>query len=86
MAKAVLVIDMPESCDVCDFKKDGICGSYCNVPGIGEYTDDYISCRAEFCPLKPMPEKGDIRKAKTMTTLTWIEGFNACIDAICGKE
>ena len=65
MAKAVLVLDMdmPESCDMCDFADDTQpprCGErtlYCTVPGIGEDVTDCIACRPDFCPLREQPEK-----------------------------
>ncbi len=63
MAKAVLVMDMPESCDMCDFVDDkqppryGEKTLYCGVPGIGEDVTDYIECRPESCPLRELPEK-----------------------------
>lgn len=89
MAKAILVMDMPKSCDECSFETEvrmgGYAKSYCGVPGCGKYTDDYIACRAEFCPLKPMPEKRDMRFLDDASEY-YRQGWNACIDAICGKE
>lgn len=58
MAKAVLIMDMPESCDMCDFVDDeqppryGEKTLYCGIPGMGEDVTDYIACRPEFCPLR----------------------------------
>lgn len=70
MSKAVLVIDMPESCDMCDFM-DMVNGEmYCGVPGCGEFAEDYIMCRPDWCPLIELPEKKQ----------------NACIDAITGGK
>lgn len=64
MSKAVLVMDMPESCDMCEIT-DMVNGKmYCSVPGCGELVEDYISCRPDFCPLRPIPEKKE-----TYTTL-----------------
>lgn len=80
MSKAILVMDMPESCDMCNFT-DMVNGKmYCGVPGCGELTEDYISCRPDWCPLCPMPEKlipDSEEKGKG-----WVDGWNACIDAI----
>ena len=62
MAKAILVMDMPESCDMCDFADDmqppryGEKTLYCGVPGSGDDVTDYIACRPEFCPLRELPE------------------------------
>lgn len=57
MEKAILVVDMPKSCDMCDFTEMVNGKLYCGIPGCGELAEDYIACRAEFCPLQPMPEK-----------------------------
>ena len=63
MPKAVLVMDMPESCDMCDFADDtqppryGERTLYCNAPGIGYDVTDYIECRPDWCPLRDLPEK-----------------------------
>ena len=93
MSKAVLVVDMPESCGVCELVDDGLMRLengketqilYCGVPTCGEDVTDYVGCRPEFCPLREVPQKADIKKAATMTSLTWCEGYNACIDKIEG--
>mgnify|MGYP001151235702 CR=1 FL=1 len=58
MVKAVLIMDMPESCDMCDFADDtqppryGERTLYCNAPGIGDDVTDYIACRPDWCPQK----------------------------------
>lgn len=96
MAKAVLIMDMPESCDMCDFVDNeqppryGEKTLYCGVPGMGEDVTDYIACRPEFCPLRKLPEKKE-----TFTPLEchsngkWTEGmkagYNACLDKILGE-
>ena len=97
MAKAVLIMDMPESCDMCDFVDDeqppryGEKTLYCGIPGMGEDVTDYIACRPEFCPLRELPEKKEefeLRECKGSVKGTWkvplIEnkGFNACLDEI----
>lgn len=48
MAKAVLIMDMPESCDMCDLVENQPSRMHCGVPGIGENVTDYIACRPEF--------------------------------------
>ncbi len=86
MSKAVLVMDMPESCADCScsfFERDNpklnlICGA------TGEDANNVG--KPDRCPLIPMPEKIDIHKAKTETVANWIEGWNACIDAITGER
>lgn len=94
MAKAVLVMDMPESCKKCVFcrglnacklKKylagDRICTIYTVDKQIME------GGKPDWCPLRELPER-----KKTFTTLEchsngrWTEGmkagWNACLDAI----
>ena len=87
MAKTVLVMDMPESCDMCDFVDNnqppiyGVDKTYCGFPGIGEDVSDYIACRPDWCPLRPMPEE-----KQNACTHGFAAGWNACIDAILHKE
>ena len=80
-------MDMPESCDMCDFVDDeqppryGEKTLYCGVPGIGEDVTDYIECRPESCPLRELPE----RKKLTYNNLcadNKANGWNACLDKI----
>ena len=84
MAKAVLVIDMPESCDMCDFV-DGEKTLYCGVPGVGEEVTDYISCRPDWCPLRELPEKKETNYYMNNKEKGIVEGWNACLDAIDEK-
>lgn len=87
MAKAILVMDMPESCDMCDFVDDeqppryGEKTLYCGVPGIGEDVTDYIGCRPDFCPLRELPEKKERRIGEHGERM-FRAGFNACLNEI----
>ena len=85
MAKSILIMDMPESCDMCDFTEMANGKLYCGIPGCGKLADDYIACRAEWCPLKPIPEKRDMRFLDDASEY-YRQGWNACIDEICRKE
>lgn len=84
MPKAILVIDMPESCDMCDFEDingvDAEC-MYCNVPGCGKDVTDYIACRPDFCPLRELPEKKETGIGEHGEKMFRV-GFNACLDEI----
>lgn len=95
MAKAVLIMDMPESCDMCDFIDDTQpprCGErtlYCTVPGIGEDVTDYITCRPDWCPLRELPEKMEVcgkypQPGKPVPSYRF--GWNACLKAILGDK
>lgn len=89
MDKAILVIDMPESCDKCPlfhgFYTDMTCGA--NNYGINyPYPNDF---RQDWCPLKPLPEKYDIEAEKNKPhdrDCDWEfeSGYNVCIDEILG--
>lgn len=62
MSKAILVMDMPESCDMCDFVTvdEKVGNMTCTNPLSDEYgcdVTDYIGCRAGGCPLKELPNK-----------------------------
>lgn len=87
MHKAILVIDMPESCDKCPlfhgFCTDMTCGE--NNCGINyPYPNDF---RQDWCPLKPAPEKYDLENV--IYTRDWDgeyeNGYNACVDEIMSK-
>ena len=90
MSKAALVMDMPESCDMCDFVDDeqppryGEKTLYCGVPGMGEAVTDYIEGRPEACPLRELPEKIPELKSGYEDLGTSIRrvGWNACLDEI----
>lgn len=82
MAKCVLVMDMPESCDKCTlfggFYSDMICranGRSINYP----YPD---KSRQNWCPLRPLPEKMEARPYQDYHR----HGWNDCIDEITGGE
>ena len=91
MPKAVLIMDMPESCDMCDFADDtqppryGERTLYCNAPGIGDDVTDYIVCRPDWCPLRELPEKMEVcgkypQPGKPVPSYRF--GWNACLDEI----
>ena len=91
MAKAVLVMDMPECCAdcVCSYFEIGskelnlVCGA------TGEDANNVG--KPDWCPLRKLPEKKEeieLRECKGSVEGTWnvplIEnkGFNACLDEI----
>lgn len=85
MSKAVLVMDMPETCNNCDFlymAEGDLYDDFCvlnriNVPSIKKEK------RSDYCPLKPLPEKQKLTFAthgEDMITMGW----NAAIEAIEG--
>ena len=85
MAKAVLVMDMPDDCPMCKFfDSDGQCHA---VDAENPWSTDPDKAKPDWCPLRELPEKKE-----TYTVLElhsngrWTEGmkagFNACLDEI----
>lgn len=84
MAKAVLIMDMPESCADCQLADDDPSGLYC--PPADDYYDgsDSSEDRASFCPLRELPEKIPELKSgyESIDRTLHREGWNACLDEI----
>lgn len=83
MEKAILVMDMPDSCAKCPFVLHEDEGwLYC---GIHNSDTAYAFQRADYCPLKHMPEKKEtcleINKEKG-----YCDGYNACIDELISSQ
>ena len=84
MAKAILIMDMPECCADCQLADDDPSGLYC------VFADDYYDGsdssedRASFCPLRELPEKmPDLEHGYENVEKSIIRtGWNACLDAI----
>lgn len=86
-AESILVIDTPESCEVCPLYSEDDYGYGC---GYGTLTyrrrtplDD---TKPSWCPLRPLP-----KKKKTGGSQSWMmeyraSGWNACLDEITGEE
>ena len=83
MAKAVLVIDMPESCHECPLFSGVYTDMTCRANG---KTIDYPypdKNRQDWCSLKSMPEKDVNEKIYCEEEMWyWNQGWNACIDKI----
>lgn len=85
MSKAILVIDMPESCSKCPlfngYYADMSCGGLSNRGINYPYPEDF---KQDWCPLKPMPQyKASYTCSEEF--LEWCQiGYNECIDEILG--
>ena len=94
--KAILVIDMPETCDECILLQEHLSCLYCRA-GHQRILTEY---RPDWCPLKPVPKKIDVAafddsiKAENenaeevgmyMYDRGHDRGYNFCIDKILGK-
>ena len=81
--KAILVIDMPESCKGCMCYVLGMSNNFCEVTNFAIFDN---TTKPDWCPLKPVPEKYDLEGCRV--TRDWDgeyeSGWNACIDEILG--
>ena len=83
MSKAVLIIDMPDSCRDCDCFSNHYSDMYCIA---SQRTIDYpfpVDFRQKWCPLKPLPEE-DNDEHFSEWGRGYQGGWNDCIDAITG--
>lgn len=86
MSKAILVMDMPDSCDKCplfhDHYSDMCCGGL-NKRGINyPYPKDF---RQEWCPLKKLPDKEDPTYENDEYDDGYAFGWNQCIENIASQ-
>ena len=86
MSKAVLVMDMPSSCDECPLFGSHYSDMTCKANGRSinyPYPKDE---RQDYCPLRNLPEKkvlsGDVADIQKMGKELIDIGYNACIDEI----
>ena len=88
MSKAILIIDMPSSCDVCPLFCPHYSDMSCRANGRGINYPYPKEVRQDWCPLKPMPQKIGTEEALKMPRngclSDVINSYNACIDEILG--
>lgn len=82
MSKAVLVMDMPEKCEEC--KSTDPYENWCPFHGYISM-EEYSIKKPDDCPLKPMLEKKP-EYLSINSEKGYCDGWNACIDEICGEE
>ena len=83
MAKAVLVMDMPENCFKCKLQNWANC-KITNKCHVGEY-------RPDWCPLRELPEKKETTYPQACYTNSyWTDemkaGFNTCLNEMLGGK
>lgn len=85
--KAILVIDMPDTCEDCQLRSYNQCYGLRYNRTIIEKWDgtDEFKLRNKICPLKPMPEKYGVT-THVAAVQGYITGFNDCIDEILGEK
>lgn len=81
--KAILVIDMPKSCEDCRLADFGKCW------GSNSYLHLSTKDRPKECPLRPMPKKkmpkhGEMFPQDMRLVDRW-KGYDMCIDEILGE-
>lgn len=77
--KAILVMEMPKSCDDCNLCVEH--GGYYRRAVVGTVMARPYGVRPEWCPLVPMPER-----KQNACSHGFAAGWNACLDAIEGRE
>ena len=86
MKKVLLILDMPENCDMCELGFDN------------EYSDEYEcfmeptkhlespwAMKPDWCPLHQLPDRKEYDKnipAMKAHSEDWRNGFNACIEEL----
>lgn len=87
MAKAVLVMDMPEDYTMCKFwnSKD----DECYATGVEELSLNSEEAKPDWCPLRKLPERMEVcgtynaaYYAKGGKMPSYKTGWNACLDEI----
>ena len=99
MVKSILLLDTPKNCVKCRFSVAHDYSFYseqttytCTITGkdTGCRTDGWLDdkiFKADWCPLKPLPEKCKIDRSKCGDPFYDFEfeyGYNKCIDEILG--
>ena len=80
-SKAILIIDMPESCGTCPLRSYSNLALQCTPLRKTKETDD-------VCPLKPMPKKFEAPEIYELwnTDSEYFNGWNACVDELDDDE
>ena len=85
MSKAILVIDVPNSCRRCMCYVLGESNNFCSVTKFAIFDG---TIRPHHCPLKYLPEKRDENGIWTMNGYiddAYSNGWNDCIDEILNQ-
>lgn len=87
MSKVMLIMDMPESCVECEYhgiRLDGTIRCIVCKAHMGEGAPK--SGRADWCPLREVPEKKSDRRCQDEYYINgYKDGYNACIDEVLGN-
>lgn len=86
MAKAVLIVNMPDDCTMCKFWNTD--DDECYATGSEELSlGDCEKTKPDWCPLRELPEKKETVHSQECYTNSYFTdemnaGWNACIDEI----
>ena len=86
MAKAVLVMDIPERCADCPLRsseKTSYLCCYLTLKNIS--STDYYDKKPDWCPLRELPEKKERRIGEHGERM-FRAGFNACLNEIMRQD
>lgn len=97
MAKAVLVMDMPESCFGCNFCHINSNGEEdrCQALEVSRAVNSETYEKPDWCPLRELPEKKEeveLLECEGSMEMVWEfpslknKGFNACLDEILKEK
>ena len=85
MKKAILVIDMPNSCNECKIRFDDEYSNWCpyvnpEPNGVWQYVEK--GAKPDWCPLKEMPEKLEGNNSIKYQWGDYEDGWNHCLDLL----
>ena len=87
MSKAVLVMDMPSSCEECILRNEGACFPVSKENSIcGVYYTMKEGRRPDWCPLSELPKKDNKSYFPNEYSDGHRDGYNACIDELLKGE
>ena len=84
MAKAILIIDMPNSCAECRLFGSHYSDMTCRANGRSINYPYPKEKKQEWCPLREAPKKIVYTEGLSQSKLSEVKGYNACIDEILG--
>lgn len=93
MSKAILIMDMPESCLACRFSREineGIEACCEIVDKLNDSTsckkiENYCQCKPNWCPLQEVPDKEQGSDCFDEFEDGYAQGWNSCIEEIVGR-
>lgn len=95
MNKSILVIDTPKNCITCQYrfgKWNEEVGTFhiCSICDERLREEDFGENRADFCPLKPLPQKRELEESGNSLIDDckeyYTDGWNDCLDEISGDQ